>query len=327
MISIIIPVYNVSRFLSRCLDSILNQSYSDFEVILVDDASTDSSKAICKKYALKDERFHLIENKRNLGISLSRNKGLLNSRGEYITFIDSDDEISQNYLEILMGILLEYDVDISCVKWNHVSEEYSSSNQCLQNNELAVKLYDNSSYMKYILSPRSGSYVWGKLYKRASLEDVWFEEGMNYEDILYTAKVLTKASKIALVDAVLYHYRQVSTSIVHSIDIKTGDLLIAQELRLAVINEYFPELYEMARGLLLTKCITLEYSTSLLKKSYERVILRKLIKNVWGRNSLSMWQLLKSDYSKTRKSILLIGNISLYMAGYLKHILVRINNR
>ena len=101
MISVIVPVYNVEKYLEECLDSIQDQTYSDIEVILVNDGSTDSSKEICKKYCKQDSRFLLI-NQENQGLSAARNKGVEISTGEYIVFVDSDDIIKTNYLEKLM---------------------------------------------------------------------------------------------------------------------------------------------------------------------------------------------------------------------------------
>ena len=97
-ISIIVPVYNVEKFLAECLDSILSQSFGDFEVLLVNDASEDGSREICERYAKQDARIRILENEKNLGLSLTRNHGLREAKGDYITFVDSDDLIDSNYL-------------------------------------------------------------------------------------------------------------------------------------------------------------------------------------------------------------------------------------
>lgn len=110
MISVIVPVYNVETYLEECLDSIQNQTYTDLEVILVNDGSTDGSKAICERYCQTDKRFRLI-NQSNQGQSVARNTGVTASRGEFIAFVDSDDMILANYLETLMQHMGE-DVDI-----------------------------------------------------------------------------------------------------------------------------------------------------------------------------------------------------------------------
>ena len=110
MISVIVPIYNVERYLDECLNSIQNQSYKDIEVILVNDGSTDSSKTICERYCEEDSRFHLI-NQTNQGQSVARNVGVTASKGEYIAFVDSDDIIKTNYLEKLMQYMTE-EVDI-----------------------------------------------------------------------------------------------------------------------------------------------------------------------------------------------------------------------
>ena len=121
MISIIVPVYNVEKYLSRCLDSILVQTYRDFELILVDDGSTDRSGAICDEYASRDERIKLIRQS-NQGLSVARNVGLDAARGDYIGFVDSDDYIHPETYQILLDALLKYDADLSVCGFNYVCE-------------------------------------------------------------------------------------------------------------------------------------------------------------------------------------------------------------
>ena len=122
MISVIVPVYNVETYLEECLDSIQNQTYTDFEVLLVNDGSTDRSKAICERYCKENRRFHLL-NQENQGLSAARNTGVAASRGEFIVFVDSDDMILANYLETLIHYMRE-DVDIVESQFTVSNEEF-----------------------------------------------------------------------------------------------------------------------------------------------------------------------------------------------------------
>ena len=210
MISIIVPVYNVETYLEECLDSIQNQSYTDLEVILVNDGSTDGSQAICEHYCQTDKRFRLM-NQTNQGLSAARNKGVEISTGEYIVFVDSDDSIKINYLEKLMQYMTE-DVDIvECIftvkKMEFLDENIETTTIIFEgdSNE-AVKFFPNHTLNVNAVT---------KLYRREIVEAVPYIDGVIFEDVYCGIGMLKYIRKIIKIDYKGYYYRQRQASIMH----------------------------------------------------------------------------------------------------------------
>ena len=210
MISIIVPVYNVETYLEECLDSIQNQSYTDLEVILVNDGSTDGSQAICERYCQTDKRFRLM-NQTNQGQSVARNNGVTASTGEFLAFVDSDDMILSNYLETLMNYM-SGDVDIvesqfTVHKKKFLAEKSQDTKILFEgNSEEAVKVVPN-----HLLSVNPVT----KLYRRAIVEAVPYLEELIFEDIYSGIGMLKYIRKIVKIDYVGYYYRQHATSTMH----------------------------------------------------------------------------------------------------------------
>ena len=210
MISVIVPVYNVETYLEECLDSIQNQTYTNLEVLLVNDGSTDGSQAICERYCQTDKRFRLM-NQTNQGQSVARNTGVAASKGEYIAFVDSDDIILANYLETLMQHMGE-DVDIVESKFTVNKNEFLAKNSkeieilFEGNSEKAVKAVPN-----HLLSVNPVT----KLYRRAIVEAVPYLEELIFEDIYSGIGMLKYIRKIVKIDYVGYYYRQHATSTMH----------------------------------------------------------------------------------------------------------------
>jgi len=210
MISVIVPVYNVERYLEECLNSIQHQTYTDIEVILVNDGSTDHSKMICERYCEEDSRFHLL-NQENQGQSVARNVGVIASKGEYIAFVDSDDILQRNYLEKLMQYMTE-DVDIvesnfTVSKKEFLFEKSKETTILFEgNSQEAVKIFPN-----HVLSVNPVT----KLYRREIVEAVPYPEGLIYEDIYCGIGMLKYIRKIIKIDYVGYYYRQHQASTMH----------------------------------------------------------------------------------------------------------------
>ena len=211
MISVIIPVYNVGAYLEECLDSVKNQTYTDIEVILVNDGSIDNSQAICELYCEQDSRFHLI-NQENQGQSAARNHGVNASIGELITFVDSDDVISTKYLEVLNNYMNE---DIDIVECNYRATR-SVFNKLKEAENIQI-LFEGNSEESVIKSCNYGASYSPvcKLYRRKLLEDFPFLTGVIYEDIYHGVGVLKFIRKMVRLDYVGYYYRKRSNSTMH----------------------------------------------------------------------------------------------------------------
>lgn len=210
MISVIVPVYNVSKYLSNCINSILNQTYDDFELILVDDGSTDNSLNICNEFAKIDSRI-IVLTKLNGGQGSARNLGLENAKGNYIVFVDGDDWIEKNLLEVLLNNLKKYDADISCggvYSKLDKSDFTSSAEVTVKNNLQAMELFVmNKDGFNH--SPVS------KIFKKELFYNVRFLELQGFEDAATIYKVFVKAKKVVSHPISLYFYLQREDSTMH----------------------------------------------------------------------------------------------------------------
>lgn len=213
IISIIIPVYNVEKYLCKCIDSVLEQTYKELEIILVDDGSKDSSGIICDEYENKDNRIKVIH-KKNGGLSDARNYGLDSAVGKYIAFLDSDDWIDSRYIEILYNNLKKYDADISICNFKRVNDE----KQLLSGNENKTILYNNIEAMQEIYKSNSVEIIvaWNKLYKKECFKEMRFPKGKIHEDEYLIPILLYYAKKIVYTDIELIYYRQTLNSIMNS---------------------------------------------------------------------------------------------------------------
>lgn len=211
LISVIIPVYNVEPYLHKCIDSVLNQTFKDLELILVDDGSTDNSGKICEEYALKDNRVIVIH-QNNSGQSSARNNGFKISNGEYICFLDSDDWYSENALEVLFDIMINNDVEISMIKIVETTTENIEFES--KNNLKIISSYDClTNMLKY-----HTNYVQpcNKLYKRKLIEKIKFPDGKIHEDLYVSVDRYSNINKLGYSEKACMFYRQRLGSTVHS---------------------------------------------------------------------------------------------------------------
>lgn len=205
-ISIVVPVYNVEKYISRCIESILCQTFTKFELILVDDGSQDNSVSICEKYMEKDARVSLIH-KENGGLSSARNAGIDSAKGEYLLFVDGDDVIHPETLKILYSDLKESDAQISignfCRFHSNSELDFQVKKENIRNTyagmQILEKLYDRNDASRYVSAC-------GKLIKRSLFENVCFPVGRLFEDEFTTYLLYYKAHKVSVTEKVLYYY-------------------------------------------------------------------------------------------------------------------------
>ena len=260
LISIIVPIYNVSKYLDKCVESILNQNYKNIELILVDDGSTDGSEKKCDDWAKKDSRVVVIH-KENGGSADSRNLGMEAAKGDYIGFVDSDDWIAPEMYEKLIEVIQERNLDMSVCFFKAVSDE----NYVFNNTEYPITEYTGRDFANLIIAekkPRISYAIWKCLYKREVIKDIKFYKGVHYnEDAVFLIESLWNAKKMAFIDAPMYYYR-VHESSISNIDIsekRIDDILFKCEwlidfyksngtrkemstVRTAIINELVPYL-------------------------------------------------------------------------------------
>lgn len=213
LISVVIPIYNRESTLQKCVDSVLAQTYDNTEVILVNDGSTDSSEEICRRYEQADSRVSVI-NKKNGGLSSARNAGIDKSRGEYIFFIDSDDWIDRDTLEVLLNAALQKDTDVTgcCVYFNFPNgvEDSRASDE--------IYIQDTRTLIKWMLAGSIyANAAWGKLFKRSVFENLRFDESCDFcEDDEFSFRMAHIAKGYLRIADAKYHYLQNSGGMVLS---------------------------------------------------------------------------------------------------------------
>lgn len=209
LISIIVPVYKTEVYLRECINSILAQTYTDIEVLLIEDGSPDRCGEICDEFAQKDNRvrtFHIT----NRGLSAARNFGLKEASGKYIGFVDSDDWIEPEMYSALYRGLIESGADISVCGFRH---EYENDFEAVVPDD--VTLHKDEA-VKYVIASKVSSYVWNRLFRKELFSSLLFPEGHVYEDVAVTYKLVIAAETVRFIPSILYHYRHSSTSISNS---------------------------------------------------------------------------------------------------------------
>lgn len=253
LISIVVPIYNVEPYLPRCVDSLLGQTYTNLEIILVDDGSPDNCPKICDEYVKKDNRIKVIH-KKNGGLSDARNAGMQVATGEYISFIDSDDWIRPEMIEDMYNRMIEDNSDLvsSGVIW--VDENGAEirtatvSKNCVLNTEQAMSELINDGKIK--------QYVWNKLYKTDLIKDIQFDKGKYHEDVFWSYKVIGGAERVSIDKNSYYFYVQRSGSIMgEKYSAKRLDALDAMKLRCEYMKEKFPKLYNNALNVYIGSCM------------------------------------------------------------------------
>ncbi|MDM1369577.1 glycosyltransferase [Myroides marinus] len=271
LISVIVPVYNVEVYLIQCLDSIVNQSYRNLEIIIVNDGTKDNSAEICKQYKEKDNRIVFLE-KENGGISSARNLGIDYATGDYIAFIDSDDFIHNKYFEILLKNIEDFDV-VFCNAFNYetnttipISSETSFETVEFTSKELLRQI--NSFKLPLVIVP------WGKLYKREIWNNLRYPVGRIHEEQAVAHLYIDQAEKIKYIDTSLYYYRQ---NVVGS----ATNTICTQKL-----NDFYQACQEREEFFTSKKMYE---EASLLHRTYNEYYIRKMLKmkNEGGQMSIS----------------------------------------
>lgn len=211
VISIIVPVYGVEKYLRDCLDSIVSQTFSDWECILVDDGSPDQSGAICDEYAARDSRFRVIH-RPNGGVAAARNTALAACRGRYIGFVDSDDLVHSGMFQHLYELIVAHDADVAQVGFEVLHLGYKKYRPLVD----SIEIYNRSRVAVELLQDkRIQNYLWNKLFRR-ELIDVGFPVGKVYEDMYAITLWARNIRKMVASPAMLYSYRQRKGSITTS---------------------------------------------------------------------------------------------------------------
>ena len=258
LISILVPVYNTEEYLQECLDSIVNQSYQNLEVILINDGSTDASGEICDRYASQDKRIRVIH-KENQGVAIARNVALAAAAGDYICFVDSDDYIDLEMCAHIVEAFQATQADVVTFGYYLVYD----SGRRKEVRYIHTGEIGREEALLGIVAGTIGNYFWGKAYTREVLANIECPPGKAWEDMGTMYKIFLKAEKLFFVDEKLYYYRQRMNSIVHTIGEKAlCDIFNLQKERYDVLMGAYPQVAEAAFDVLALSAIRL-YDRSL----------------------------------------------------------------
>ena len=292
MISVIVPIYNVEPYLPRCIESIQNQTYSNLEIILVDDGSPDNSGKICDEYAAKDARIRVLHTK-NQGVCCARNAGIEMATGEFLTFCDGDDSIKDTMLEELHRNLLATQADISICSRELVYGEHTLSSKDLPDAQLLV--FDAPACIQNVLHTKYYSVGPAfRLFRRSLLGDIRFDPAhLSYEDYVYSAKLFLRAKKVCYSKRPLYNYTQREGSAMHSGYLpKHAQVLSIQEEFLAVVESspYARELRPYAQAGCLYLSLMIMQKLANVKPAPKDVVkgFSKRIRSLCNRKSLAL---------------------------------------
>ena len=244
LISIIVPIYNVEKYLEKCINSIINQTYKNLEIILVNDGSKDSSKDICEKFLKIDNRI-IVVHKENEGLSEARNVGINIAKGKYIGFIDSDDYIEADMFERLYNNIKKNNADISICNIVEENEQGKIIKTYIRENDNVIELNKIEALKKLIMDQEVTNHACNKLYKKDLFCNIKYPFSRKMEDMATTYKLFDLANKIVVDSSIGYHYIQRSDSIMGNIN---KELIEHYELAVKEKDEYlydkYPELRE-----------------------------------------------------------------------------------
>lgn len=243
LISVIIPIYNVEKYIHQCLDSVINQSYKNLEIILIDDGSPDKCPEICDKYARKDKRIIVIHQE-NKGISSARNTGLKYAHGRYVAFVDSDDWLALNCYEKVLNHAMKTDADITGYD---IFEVYGNTIKVKSHTPCESSVIQTSQHYDLLFS--LWPLVWSKLYKKSFLDKhrIYFPDGLIYEDVPFVVACYARNATMSFIKDHLHYYRMERVgSVSHKGNPKTSQIFDVMEfikkdlIRIKKFDEVYP---------------------------------------------------------------------------------------
>lgn len=281
-ISIIVPVYNARPYLATLVGSILNQTHQNFEVILVDDGSTDGSADVCDAVAERDSRIRVIH-KKNEGQSAARNAGLAIASGEYIAFADHDDLLHPRMYEYMMAAMKKYNTQVCACDFRNVDQQDMDA-ICFDMEQPAVSVVEQREWLHDLFRPTWRTPIWNKLYHRSVLSDIQFGTYRLGEDNMLSYQVLKKAGRTAFVHMPLYFQRMHGDNFEFTGIRYFTDLLRAKETILRDVKSCFPEEYSRFQKLFLYECVRIYNCYADIADSQYDIQIKETLK-IMNRNS------------------------------------------
>lgn len=274
-ISVIVPIYNTEEYLCRCLDSVLKQTMTDFELLCVVDGASDACVNVLKKYAALDNRIKLIR-QRHLGVSAARNKGIESAQGNYLFFLDADDYIHPQTLSLLYKIAEKYEADMVVAGMEKVYPEMKVVCATIDENQVGATVFANP-FVTFLKDRRLRSSSNARLYARPIIEEVRFVEGIRYEDVPFNVEVMYNARKAAFVNENIYYYFQHAESFMHQpfVDKNVDDYVTAINKVYEFCKTHCPEKISEVRRYVLNLRVKMMINQAV-RKQKDRTIQKEL---------------------------------------------------
>lgn len=317
LISVIVPIYNVEKYLDRCVDSIINQTYKNLEIVLVDDGSLDNCPKMCDDYAEKDSRIKVVH-KENGGLSDARNAGMKVATGEYVSFIDSDDYVSLDFYETLLDTIVDNNSDIvEC----GVVKFYEDNSFDKNSDDLKVTNYDTLDGLEGLINENPfKQHVWNKLYKSSIALDIPYEVGKLNEDEFWTYQIFGKAKKVTRIYKTMYYYFQRGSSIMgKGYNIKRLDALEGKMNRQAYIEKNFPTLTTKAKVDLYGSCMFAYQSVLKFMSGKDKKKAIKIIKDYKNRCKLTTDEI--NSVTDSSKKYYKLAKLNFYLCCKIRSVL------
>ncbi|UIK34918.1 glycosyltransferase [Lactobacillus amylovorus] len=279
LISVIVPVYNVESYIDKCIKSIVGQTYSNLEIILVNDGSTDNSLMQCIKWGKKDSRI-IVYDKKNGGVSDARNYGIKHAHGKWIMFIDSDDWVSPYFCEFALCAVASTNSDLGMFRYTKVDSEKDLDVSKLSN-ENYQNLKKKEAISLILDDSQVGNYAMNKIYKKDLFKKYQFQVGKTFEDIGLIYKIVDEAKRCVFIDCSLYYYFQRKNSLMHSMD--SNDINNAFTFRydqFIFLKKKYPDLLPKAIPSMLMNSLQLIYKCRSNKFKNNRRKALKIIKSI-----------------------------------------------
>lgn len=316
-VSILIPAYNIEDYIGTCIESCLAQTYSNFEMIIVDDGSTDLTGEICDVYSQKDTRIRVIH-QNNLGLASARNNALSLANGKYIIFVDGDDIVAKDLLQIALNEINKEGCDI--VFWQF---QQGDGRNIIWKETLCVReqvILDSEKCLELLLQRKISEMVWQGIYKTSLIKDIIFPVGRINEDVYWKYKAIENAEKIKIISDNLYFYRVREGSIMRSkFSWKNFNALGGAYQRAVEISQKYPSLRILAYSEVWSDCVSFYNNVNAFFPKEER---RKAIKKIYNYKTLlplTMREIiLESRISRMRKYILVLCKLSMKFSAWIK---------
>jgi len=294
-VSVIVPIYKVEKYIHRCVDSILHQSYSNLEIILVNDGSPDKSGKIADRYKEMDSRIKVIH-KENGGLSDARNKGMDLVTGEFTLFVDSDDWLDKRMIETMVNKGLKFKADVIQTAFYYAyDDKLLFDNRYYQKSDPSV-LLDNKELMhELVKNEKVKNFAWGKLYKTELIKKTPFKTGVLFEDVFWAHQVMHKVETYLILHEPLVYYYQRDDSIVASYSPKNLDIIRGLKERHHFIEQFYEELIDESYKTILKTCL-IHYNLLMMNSKNDKDgTYRKKIASYIKENELAFKNAVKDD--------------------------------